>query len=73
MPQLGKILVLTGLGISLLGLVIWLFGNKLNWFGDLPGDVRYEGKNVRLFAPFMTMLLLSILFSLIMWVIRRFF
>lgn len=73
MPQLGKILVIAGLGISLLGLIIWFFGNKLHWFGNLPGDVRYEGKNVRVFAPFMTMLLLSILFSLIMWIIRRFF
>ena len=73
MPQLGKILVFAGLGITLLGLAIWFFGNKFNWFGNLPGDVWYEGKNVRIFAPFMTMLLVSILFSLIMWIIRRFF
>jgi hypothetical protein len=73
MPQLGKILVIAGLGICLLGLIIWFLGNKLHWFGNLPGDVRYEGKNFRVFAPFMTMFLLSILFSLILWIIRRFF
>lgn len=72
MPGIGKILVMVGLGIVVLGLVIWFFGNKLNWFGNLPGDVRYEGKNVRVYFPWVTMLVVSILLSLFMWLIRRF-
>ena len=51
MPGLGKMLVLAGLGIIILGLLIWFFGNKLHWFGNLPGDVRYESKNVRVYFP----------------------
>ena len=73
MPGLGKILVFAGLGLVLLGLIVWFFGNKLNWFGNLPGDVRYETKNVRVYFPWVTMLLISILLSLVMWVVRRFF
>jgi len=73
MPALGKVLVIAGLGLALLGVIIWLFGDKLNWFGNLPGDVRYENKNVRVYFPWVTMLLLSVLFSVIMWLVRRFF
>lgn len=73
MPQIGKLLVLAGLGIALVGLLIWLLGNKLHWFGHLPGDLHYEGKRVRIFAPFTTMLLVSLLLSLVMWLIRKFF
>ena len=73
MPNIGKILMLLGLGLAALGLIIWLLGNKLNWFGNLPGDFRYEGKNVRIYAPFLSMLLLSLLISFVLWLIRRFF
>lgn len=73
MPGLGKILVLAGIGLVVLGLIIWLLGDKLHWFGNLPGDVRYESKNVRVYFPWVTMLLLSILLSLVMWLVRRFF
>jgi hypothetical protein len=73
MPGLGKILVLAGIGLAVLGLIIWLLGDKLHWFGNLPGDVRYESKNVRVYFPWVTMLLLSILLSLVMWLVRRFF
>ena len=72
MPGLGKILVIAGVGLAIIGLLIWFFGDKLHWFGNLPGDVRYESRNVRVYFPWVTMLLLSILFSVIMWLIRRF-
>jgi len=72
MPGIGKLLVMVGMGLVVLGLIFWFFGNKLHWFGNLPGDVRYEGKNVRVYFPWVTMLLVSILLSLIMWLIRRF-
>ncbi|GGF11169.1 DUF2905 domain-containing protein [Hymenobacter cavernae] len=72
-PQLGKILVLIGLGVVLLGAFLWLGGGSwLSWFGRLPGDVRVERPGFRLYAPFGSMLLLSLLLSLIMWLVRRF-
>lgn len=73
MQPIGKIIMLVGLGIALLGLLIWLSGNKLNWFGHLPGDIRVERPNFSFYAPLMSMLLLSILLSAVLWLIRRFF
>lgn len=73
MQPVGKIIVFLGLAIALVGLVIWLFGNKLNWFGHLPGDIRIEKPNFRFYAPIVSMVLVSILLSLVLWVIRRFF
>ncbi|HSI91411.1 MAG TPA: DUF2905 domain-containing protein [Adhaeribacter sp.] len=72
-PNISKILIFAGLGLLVLGLLFWFAGDKLNWFGRLPGDVRYESKNMRVYFPWVTMLLLSIVFSLIMWLVRRFF
>ncbi|PIQ22356.1 MAG: hypothetical protein COW65_03710 [Cytophagales bacterium CG18_big_fil_WC_8_21_14_2_50_42_9] len=73
MQPVGKLLVLAGLGIALVGIIIWLFGNKLNWFGNLPGDIRIERQNFRFYAPIASMLLVSILLSAILWLVRRIF
>ena len=73
MPGLGKTLLFVGLAVAATGLIIWLSGNKLNWFGRLPGDVRVEREGFRLYAPFMTMLLISLALSAVIWVINRFF
>ena len=62
-----------GVILVLVGLVVWLAGDKLSWFGHLPGDIRVERKNMRFYAPITSMILLSILFSLLMWLFRKFF
>ncbi|ALI97688.1 DUF2905 domain-containing protein [Rufibacter tibetensis] len=72
MQPLGKYLVILGIIIVLVGLVVWVVGPRMDWFGRLPGDVRVERPGFKVFAPFTTMLLLSILLSLVLWVIRRF-
>lgn len=73
MPGTGKILVLIGVVIIIVGLVIWLGGDKLSWFGHLPGDIRVEKQNFRFCFPITSMILLSIGLSLVIWIIRRFF
>ena len=73
MQPIGKIIILAGLVIAFLGFIIWLLGDKLNWFGHLPGDIRVERPNFKFYAPIVSMLLLSIFISLLLWVIRRFF
>ncbi len=45
----------------------------LGWFGNLPGDVRVQRENMHLYIPIVSMLLISILFSVLSYVIRRFF
>lgn len=73
MQPLGKYLVFFGLIMVGIGLLFWLAGNRLNWFGHLPGDIRIERPNFKFYAPLTSMILLSIFLSLIMWLIRRFF
>lgn len=73
MHNIGKTIVVIGILLVVAGLIVWFAGDKFNWFGNLPGDVNMERKNVRIFAPFTTMLLLSILLSLLFWVFRKFF
>jgi hypothetical protein len=73
MPPLAKILLVVGAGIMLVGLIVWLLGDKLHWFGNLPGDVRVERENFRFYAPFTTMILLSIFLSLLLWLLRKIF
>ncbi|SNC66358.1 Protein of unknown function [Hymenobacter gelipurpurascens] len=71
-PQLGKIIVVLGLLLVALGAFLWLGGgNWLNWFGRLPGDIRVERPGFRFYAPIMSMLLVSLLLSLLLWLARR--
>ena len=53
MPQIGKILIMSGLALLLAGCVIMLVGNNLKWFGNLPFDFNYEKGSKRLYAPFL--------------------
>lgn len=67
----GPAIVAVGLVIVVIGLVAWAGG--LSWFGRLPGDVRIERDSVRVYAPFVSMLLLSLVASLVLYLVRRFF
>jgi H+/Cl- antiporter ClcA len=73
MNQTGKILIVAGIVLVVAGLIFYFAGDKLNWFGHLPGDIRVEKGNSRFYFPVTTMIILSALLSLIMWIIRRFF
>lgn len=73
MPQLGKILMTIGVILIVAGLVIWFAGNKLHWIGNLPGDIRIEKENIKFYFPVTTMIVLSVLLSLIIWVFRKLF
>lgn len=68
----------TGLIIAVVGGAVVLFGllyamGWLSWFGRLPGDIRYDGGNTKVYFPITTMILLSVGLSLVAYVIRRFF
>ena len=72
MSELGKLLIITGLLIALAGVVLVLWGKfPLPWLGHLPGDVTFKGKNVTFYFPLATSLLISVILSLILWLINR--
>ena len=71
-PQLGKLLLLLGLLLAALGSFLWLGGGSwLSWFGRLPGDIRIERPGFRLYAPLVSMLLVSLVLSALLWLWRR--
>jgi hypothetical protein len=70
MREIGKLLVVLGGAIAIIGLALWAgFGSS--WVGRLPGDIRVERGNSTFYFPIVTCLLLSILLSLIFTLFRR--
>jgi hypothetical protein len=67
----GLALVLLGLAIAVIGLLVWWGG--FGWFGRLPGDIRIERETMRIYIPLASMLVISIVLSLLLSLIRRFF
>lgn len=66
-----KFLVGAGALLIVAGLLAWALQGKLHWLGRLPGDIRVEREHFRLYFPLTTMLLLSLLLNLLVWVVRR--
>ncbi len=66
-------LMLGGGMVLIVGLVIYFAGDKLKWFGNLPGDVRVERPGFSFYVPVTSMLLASVVLSLVVWLLRKFF
>ncbi|RYD56060.1 MAG: DUF2905 domain-containing protein [Sphingobacteriales bacterium] len=71
MDKVGKSIILIGLIVVIISAAIWLFGDKLRFLGRLPGDIRIEKENFKVYIPITTMLLVSVLLSAIMWIVQR--
>ena len=67
----GILIIAAGAVLILVGLLVW--SGALSFFGRLPGDFRYEGEHTRVYVPFASMLLVSVVLSLLAAVARRFF
>jgi hypothetical protein len=72
MQNTGKLLMFAGLIILVAGLVLWLGGDRLRWLGRLPGDISVEKPNFRFYFPVTTMIIVSIVLTLVLWLIRKF-
>ena len=64
-----RLLVTVGLLTALAGL-LWPWISRLP-FGRLPGDLVIDKPGFKLFAPFTTMIVVSVVVSLIIWLLRR--
>lgn len=65
-------LILIGLGFALAAIGLLALIGALSWFGHLPGDIRINGRNVRVYLPLTSMLLASAALSLLVSLLRRF-
>ncbi len=68
---LAKVLILLGVGLLLLGGLLWLIA-KLPFLGNLPGDIRIEGTGFTCLMPLATSILLSILLTVLLNLFIRF-
>lgn len=69
--SLGRLLILAGFVLVALGVVV-LAMNRLNLpVGRLPGDIVWRGKNTTVYIPWVTCLLLSLLGTLVLWLVGR--
>ena len=69
--NLGRLLIFAGLALAALGVIVLLI-NKLDLpLGRLPGDIVYRGKNTTFYFPWVTCLLVSVVLTLILWLVNR--
>jgi hypothetical protein len=67
---LGKLLILLGVFVILIGLLL-LFGEKIPWIGRLPGDILIRKKNFTFYFPLTTSILISIILTLLFTLFRK--
>ncbi len=67
---IGKFLILLGLIIAAIGGLL-LFSEKIPWIGRLPGDIVIQRRNFTFYFPLVTSILLSVILTLIFWLIGR--
>jgi len=68
---MGRLFILIGAILLLIGLVLTFAPGLLNWFGRLPGDIRIETERTRVYIPITTMLLVSVALSLLLNLLKR--
>jgi hypothetical protein len=72
MTDLGKILLGVGLLVALIGMLLLIASRTGLPLGRLPGDFAFRGKNVFVFIPLGTCLLLSVILSVLFYILSRF-
>jgi len=65
----GRLLIMLGIVLAVLG-VLWPWIAKLG-LGRLPGDIVIERENFRLYIPIVTSLIVSVVLSVILWILNR--
>ena len=71
MTDIAKLLILLGATLLLAGIVLLLVGRLHLPLGRLPGDILYRGRDTTFYFPLATAILLSVVLSLVLYVISR--
>jgi hypothetical protein len=66
----GTILIVLGLSLAVIGLLVYMGG--FGWFGRLPGDIRIERETTRIYIPFASMIVITLVLNLLFYLVRRF-
>jgi hypothetical protein len=73
MQQTGKIIIAVGAILVVVGIVVYFAGDKFNWLGRLPGDIRIEKENFKFYFPITTMIIISAVGSVLIRIFQKFF
>lgn len=71
--RVSSLLIAVGVGIALIGVVLRYFPDAFSWFGNLPGDIKYESETGRVFIPLTSMLVVSVVATVIINLVGRLF
>ena len=70
MQDAGKWLVIIGALILGLGMIFYFWGDKFQWIGHLPGDIRIEREHFKFYFPLNTMVLFSIVLNVLIRLVK---
>ena len=71
--NVSRILITLGLIFLIAGLSVSFFEDKFKWFGNMPLDLNFKNKTIGVFAPFGSMIMISILLTVVLNLILRIF
>jgi hypothetical protein len=71
MGEMGRILVILGVALVVIGGIVMLLGRAGLPLGRLPGDIVYHGKNMTFYFPLASCILISIVLSMVLFLIGR--
>ncbi len=69
--NIGRALIIIGLALVIIGVLVALGGRLPFRLGRLPGDIVIRGRNSTFYFPLMTSILLSVILTLILWMVNR--
>ena len=72
MVEMGRLLVAFGIALVMIGGIVLLLGRTGLPLGKLPGDIIYRGKNSTFYFPLATSIVLSVLLSVVLFLVGRF-
>ena len=70
MPELGRTLIVLGIVVLVLG-VLFTFGGRIPWLGNLPGDIHIQRGRFSFYFPITTCIVISAVISLVLYLFRR--
>ncbi len=73
MNIIAKYLIVIGIVLILVGILLYFNGDKFSWFGNLPGDIKIEKENFKLYFPITSMILISVVLSFFLYLFRKLF
>jgi Protein of unknown function (DUF2905) len=71
MAEMGRLLVIVGIALVVIGGIVMLLGRTGVPLGRLPGDILYRGKNTTFYFPLASSILISVVLPIVLFLIGR--